>query len=49
MPWTAWKNQEFDWGYEPFHYFAMEARMLCEHCFLNVGGPGNRRLTDKPR
>ena len=26
MPWTAWKNQEFDWGYEPFQYFAVEAR-----------------------
>ena len=26
MPWTAWKNQEFDWGYEPFQYFAVESR-----------------------
>jgi pullulanase len=26
MPWTAWKNREFDWGYEPFQYFAVEAR-----------------------
>ncbi|HET9873677.1 MAG TPA: alpha-amylase family glycosyl hydrolase [Propionibacteriaceae bacterium] len=26
MPWTAWKNQSFDWGYEPFQYFAVEAR-----------------------
>ena len=26
MPWTAWKNQQFDWGYEPFQYFAVEAR-----------------------
>jgi pullulanase len=26
MPWTAWTNQQFDWGYEPFQYFAVEAR-----------------------
>jgi len=26
MPWTAWKHQEFDWGYEPFQFFAVEAR-----------------------
>ncbi len=26
MPWTAWKHQEFDWGYEPVQYFAVEAR-----------------------
>jgi pullulanase len=26
MPWTAWKNQLFDWGYEPFLYFAVESR-----------------------
>lgn len=26
MPWTAWKNQAFDWGYEPFQYFAVESR-----------------------
>ncbi len=26
MPWTAWKNREFDWGYEPFQYFAVEYR-----------------------
>ena len=26
MPWTAWKNQEFDWGYEPLQYFAVESR-----------------------
>lgn len=26
MPWTAWKNQEFDWGYEPLQFFAVEAR-----------------------
>lgn len=26
MPWTAWKNPDFDWGYEPFQYFAVEAR-----------------------
>ncbi|HEY5248759.1 MAG TPA: hypothetical protein VIJ15_09975, partial [Dermatophilaceae bacterium] len=22
MPWTTWKNDDFDWGYEPFQYFA---------------------------
>jgi pullulanase len=26
MPWAAWKNPEFDWGYEPFQYYALEAR-----------------------
>jgi 1,4-alpha-glucan branching enzyme len=26
MPWTAWKNQAFDWGYEPLQYFAIESR-----------------------
>ena len=26
MPWTAWKHQDFDWGYEPIQYFAVEAR-----------------------
>lgn len=26
MPWTAWKHKEFDWGYEPFQYFAVEYR-----------------------
>lgn len=24
MPWTAWKNKDFDWGYSPFQYFAVE-------------------------
>lgn len=23
-PWTAWKNKEYDWGYSPFQYFAVE-------------------------
>lgn len=26
MPWTAWANQEFDWGYEPRGFFAVESR-----------------------
>lgn len=26
MPWTAWKNRDFDWGYEPFQFFAVEYR-----------------------
>jgi 1,4-alpha-glucan branching enzyme len=26
MPWTAWKNRSYDWGYEPFQYFAVEYR-----------------------
>jgi 1,4-alpha-glucan branching enzyme len=26
MPWTAWRNQEFDWGYEPCQFFAVETR-----------------------
>lgn len=24
MPWTAWKNKSYDWGYDPFQYFAVE-------------------------
>ncbi|KAF2401421.1 glycoside hydrolase [Trichodelitschia bisporula] len=23
MPWTAWKDALFDWGYQPFQYFAI--------------------------
>lgn len=26
MPWTAWKNHDFDWGYEPFQYFSVAYR-----------------------
>jgi pullulanase len=26
MPWTAWANPDFDWGYAPLQYFAVEAR-----------------------
>lgn len=26
MPWTAWRSRDFDWGYEPFQYFAVEYR-----------------------
>jgi pullulanase len=26
MPWTAGKDRDFDWGYEPFQYYAVEAR-----------------------
>jgi hypothetical protein len=26
MPWTAWQDRDFDWGYGPFQYFAVEAR-----------------------
>jgi pullulanase len=26
MPWTAGPHRRFDWGYEPFQYFAVEAR-----------------------
>jgi pullulanase len=28
MPWTAWKNRDFDWGYVPFQYFAVEYRYV---------------------
>ncbi|KAJ9615759.1 hypothetical protein H2200_001836 [Cladophialophora chaetospira] len=24
MPWTAWKTKDYDWGYAPFQYFAVE-------------------------
>jgi 1,4-alpha-glucan branching enzyme len=24
LPWTAWKDKDFDWGYQPFQYFAVE-------------------------
>jgi pullulanase len=26
MPWTSWNAVEFDWGYAPFQYFAVEYR-----------------------
>lgn len=26
MPWTTWQNEDFDWGYTPFQYFAVEHR-----------------------
>jgi len=26
MPWTAWHNHDFDWGYDPFQFFAVEYR-----------------------
>lgn len=26
MPWTAWRNPLFDWGYEPFQYFSVCGR-----------------------
>ncbi len=26
MPWTTWKRDSYDWGYEPFQYFAVEPR-----------------------
>jgi pullulanase len=26
MPWTTWHNRDFDWGYAPFQYFAVEYR-----------------------
>jgi pullulanase len=26
MPWTAWQNRDFDWGYAPYQYFAVEYR-----------------------
>jgi 1,4-alpha-glucan branching enzyme len=30
MPWTAWKNRDYDWGYEPFQYFSVEYRYANE-------------------
>jgi pullulanase len=24
LPWTAWKDKDYDWGYSPFQYFAVE-------------------------
>ncbi|MBF0142194.1 MAG: alpha-amylase [Magnetococcales bacterium] len=27
MPWTAWKDRHFDWGYEPLQFFAVEYRL----------------------
>jgi 1,4-alpha-glucan branching enzyme len=26
MPWTVWRYRGYDWGYEPFQYFAVEYR-----------------------
>jgi len=37
MPWTAWKNRDFDWGYEPFQYFAVEYRYANE-----IGKPAEK-------
>ena len=28
MPWTAWNNNDFSWGYDPFAFFAVEYRLL---------------------
>ncbi len=28
MPWTGWSNRNFDWGYVPFQYFAVEYRYV---------------------
>lgn len=28
MPWTAWPGEEFNWGYEPFQFFAVEHRYV---------------------
>jgi len=28
MPWTTWKKPDFDWGYEPFQFFAVEYRYV---------------------
>jgi pullulanase len=27
LPWTAWKGDQVDWGYAPFQYFSVEARL----------------------
>ncbi|GHP00909.1 hypothetical protein KSF_109560 [Reticulibacter mediterranei] len=37
LPWTAWKNQDFDWGYEPFQYFAVEYRYTTD--FTDLPNP----------
>ena len=26
LPWTAWTNDEFSWGYTPYQYFSVEHR-----------------------
>lgn len=28
MPWTAWRGGEFNWGYDPFQFFAVENRYI---------------------
>ena len=28
MPWTAWRGGAFNWGYEPFLFFAVENRYI---------------------
>ncbi len=28
MPWTAWRGGEFNWGYDPFLFFAVENRYI---------------------
>ena len=28
MPWTAWQNNRFNWGYDPYMYFSVEYRYV---------------------
>jgi pullulanase len=39
MPWTAWHDRDFDWGYGPFQYFAVEAR------YANAWGRPEEKLS----
>jgi pullulanase len=42
MPWTAWKNTDFDWGYEPFQYFSVEAGTPTTSLARPRNWPGSR-------
>jgi pullulanase/glycogen debranching enzyme len=28
MPWTAWRGDDFDWGYDPYLFFIVENRYI---------------------
>jgi pullulanase len=37
MPWTAWRGDAFDWGYDPFLFFSVENRYI-----EDPGAPADR-------
>ena len=47
MPWTAWRTSDFDWGYEPFQYFAVEARYAHDLLARRRSCRGSKRLVSE--